>query len=393
MDNKYRNNNPNESSIKGSINLLDLIAKKQETNKPVCLLSKNKSKSMTDLSSLSSLSSSLNGESETDDFRQIQQPILNSNNGKILNMNYVELIRKLIGKEPKTLNNQILLEIIMRVSPIFQNEPQLLELQLDSKGPIYVCGDIHGQFDDLLKIFRNIGFPPNITLLFLGDYVDRGDSSLEVIALLFLFKIKYPKSIYMLRGNHECHTVNRMYGFYEECQKKSNLLVWKGFNQVFSNLPVAALIDNKIFCVHGGLSPKLIDVRSINNIKKGTRIPDSGLLCDLMWADPATNQKDEFMDNDRGVSYTFNQSVVNKFMGLNKLDLICRAHQVCDGGYEFSFGHKLVTVFSAPNYCGEYGNSAAVMKVDKDLTCSFIILRPVAYIPRAKKANLNVHIN
>jgi serine/threonine-protein phosphatase PP1 catalytic subunit len=381
MDNK-NNLNP----IRGSPNLLELISKKQEKDKQVFLLSKNRSKSMSDLSSLD--------ESETDNTILLKQQSFlnnntNNNNTKILNMNYVELIRKLIGKEPKTLNNQILLEIISRVSPLFQNEPQLLEL----KGPIYICGDIHGQFDDLLKIFRNIGFPPTITLLFMGDYVDRGDCSIEVVALLCLFKIKYPKSIYMLRGNHECHTVNRMYGFYEECQKKSNLIIWKGFNQVFSNLPVAALIDNKIFCVHGGLSPKLIDVRSINNIKKGTRIPESGLLCDLMWADPATNQKEEFLDNDRGVSYTFNQSVVNKFIGLNKLDLVCRAHQVCDAGYEFSFGHKLVTVFSAPNYCGEYGNSAAVMKVDKDLTCSFIILRPVAYIPRAKKANLNIHIN
>jgi serine/threonine-protein phosphatase PP1 catalytic subunit len=370
-------NKNNLNPIRGSPNLIELILKNQE-NQKIQRVNLLRSKSTGNLNLLD--------ESETDS-DNIIKPILNSH--KILNMNYVELIRKLIAKEPKTLNNQILLEIITRVSPLFQNEPQLLEL----KAPIYICGDIHGQFDDLLKIFRNIGFPPNITLLFLGDYVDRGDSSLEVIALLFLFKIKYPKSIYMLRGNHECHTVNRMYGFYEECQKKSNLLVWKGFNQIFSYLPVAALVDNKIFCVHGGLSPKLIDVRSINNIKKGTRIPDSGLLCDLMWSDPATNQKEEFINNDRGVSYTFNKDVVNKFMGLNKLDLVCRAHQVCDSGYEFSFGNKLVTVFSAPNYCGEYGNSAAVMKVDKDLTCSFMILRPVAYIPRTKKADLNIHIN
>lgn len=129
--------------------------------------------------------------------------------------NYLETIRKLIAKESNVLNASLLFEIFNRVSPIFESEPQLLELNC----PVYVCGDIHGQFDDLLKIFRNIGYPPNSTILFLGDYVDRGESSLEVIALLFLLKIKYPKHIYLTRGNHECHTINMMYGFYEECQK------------------------------------------------------------------------------------------------------------------------------------------------------------------------------
>jgi len=187
-----------------------------------------------------------------------------------------------------------------------------------------------------------------------------------------------------------------MYGFYEECQKKANLMVWKGCNQVFSQLPVAALVEGKIFCVHGGLSPKLGDIKLINQIKKGTKIPDTGILCDLMWADPG-DHKDAFETNDRGVSVTFNQDVVNKFMGINNIDLICRAHQCVDEGYEFSFGHKLVTIFSAPNYC-DYSNSASVMKVEKDLTCSFIILRPVAYRPRSgktpvKKATLFNHIN
>jgi len=247
----------------------------------------------------------------------------NQNNQPNHTINYIELIRRLIAKESNVLNTSVLFEIFNKVAPIFQSEPQLLELN----SPIYICGDIHGQFDDLLKIFRNVGYPPTSTILFLGDYVDRGDSSLEVIALLFLLKIKYPKHIYLTRGNHECHTINMVYGFYEECQKKSNLLVWKACNRVFTLLPVAALINQKIFCVHGGISPKL------DNIK-----------------------------------------------------------QCVDNGYEFSFGHKLVTVFSAPNYC-DYANSAAVMKVEADLSCSFIILKPVAYLPRKKKATLTEHIN
>ena len=303
-----------------------------------------------------------------------------SNSASYSTNNYLDVLRRLIAKEPNVITSNLLFEILEKVGPIFQNEPQLLELS----GPIYICGDIHGQFDDLLKIFRNIGYPPHSKVLFLGDYVDRGSSSLEVITLLFILKIKYPQHIYMTRGNHECHTVNMMYGFYEECNKKTNLLVWKGCNKIFSLLPIAALVENKIFCVHGGLSPKLDDIRAINQIKKGTKVPNAGLLCDLMWADPG-NHKEEWVNNDRGCSYTFNNSVVSKFMAKNKLDLICRAHQVTDKGYEFSFGQKLVTVFSAPNYCNEYGNCGAVMRVEADLSCSFVILKPVAYIPKNRK--------
>jgi serine/threonine-protein phosphatase PP1 catalytic subunit len=311
----------------------------------------------------------------------------NQNNQPNHTINYIELIRRLIAKESNVLNTSVLFEIFNKVAPIFQSEPQLLELN----SPIYICGDIHGQFDDLLKIFRNVGYPPSSTILFLGDYVDRGDSSLEVIALLFLLKIKYPKHIYLTRGNHECHTINMVYGFYEECQKKSNLLVWKACNRVFTLLPVAALINQKIFCVHGGISPKLDNIKQINNIKKGTKVPNTGVLCDLLWSDPGVH-KEQWADNDRGSSFTFNNEAVTKFMTKNNIQLICRAHQCVDNGYEFSFGHKLVTVFSAPNYC-DYANSAAVMKVEADLACSFIILKPVAYLPRKKKATLTEHIN
>jgi serine/threonine-protein phosphatase PP1 catalytic subunit len=184
-----------------------------------------------------------------------------------------------------------------------------------------------------------------------------------------------------------------MYGFYEECQKKANIMVWKACNKVFSMLPLAAIIDKKIFCVHGGISSKLEDIKMINMIKKGTKVPDNGILCDLMWADPGEHEG-HFEQNDRGVSVTFNQDVVNKFLNNNNIDLVCRAHQCVDEGYEFSFGHKLVTVFSAPNYC-DYSNSASVMKVEKNLTCSFVILRPVSYKPKVSKgkASLYKHIN
>ena len=365
--------------IKSCSNLSELI--KKDTKQPN-LFNNIKSKTDLDIDNNNMNTNMNNNMNTTNNNRPSSAPVQG------YNINYLETIRRLIAKESNVINNSLMFEICKRVSPIFENEPQLLELS----GSIYICGDIHGQFDDLLKIFRNIGYPPKSTILFLGDYVDRGDSSLEVITLLFLLKIKYPKHIYMTRGNHECHTINMMYGFYEECQKKANIMVWKACNKVFSMLPLAATIDKKIFCVHGGISSKLEDIKMINMIKKGTKVPDNGILCDLMWADPG-DHKEEWMQSDRGCSYTFNDKAVKSFMSKNNIDLICRAHQ-CVDGYEFSFGHKLVTVFSAPNYCGEYANAGAVMKVDKDLTCSFVVLRPVAYLLKnGKKTNIMKHIN
>lgn len=266
------------------------------------------------------------------------------------------------------------------VFPIIKKEPNLLRLQPS----IFVCGDIHGQFSDLLQLFKLGGLPPKSKFLFLGDYVDRGDNSIEVVMLLMCYKILYPNNVYMIRGNHECETINRMYGFYDECKNRYSLTIWKTINTCLMYLPIAAMIDQHIFCIHGGLSPKLRFVEQINTLERGKKIPDSGILCDITWADPAydESQIEKWTPNDRGVSYTFNGSVVKDFCRNNNIDLICRAHQVVDCGYKFSYNRKLVTVFSAPNYCKSYGNSAAMLKVEEDLTCSFIILKPVSSIKK-----------
>jgi len=259
---------------------------------------------------------------------------------------------------------------------ILQREPTLLKL----RPPMYVVGDIHGQYEDLLRIFQLTGLPPQHNFLFLGDYVDRGNNSIEVLALLFCLKIKFPDNVFMIRGNHECESVNKNYGFYQECQERYDSQgqdVWKVLNRTMANLPLASLIDEKIFCVHGGLSRNLENIEMINQIKRGTKIPDEGLLCDLTWADP-DNHFIEWQDSDRGVSYTFNQTVLKKFVEQNNIELVVRAHQVVDGGYEFFGNRRLVTVFSAPNYCGQCGNSAAVLKIAPNLECSFVIMKPVS---------------
>ena len=208
--------------------------------------------------------------------------------------------------------------------------------------------------------------------LFLGDYVDRGKQSIETICLLLAYKIKYPENFFLLRGNHESSSINKIYGFYDECKRRFNVKLWKVFIECFSCLPVAALIDDKILCMHGGLSPDLKNLDQIRNIARPVDVPDQGLLCDLLWADP-DNDIGGWGDNDRGVSYTFGADMVTEFLKKHDLDLICRAHQVVEDGYEFFAKRQLVTIFSAPNYCGEFDNAGAMMSVDESLMCSFQI--------------------
>ncbi|ODQ51386.1 Metallo-dependent phosphatase [Saitoella complicata NRRL Y-17804] len=254
---------------------------------------------------------------------------------------------------------------------IFITQPILLELE----APIKICGDIHGQYYDLLRLFEYGGFPPEANYLFLGDYVDRGKQSLETICLLLAYKIKYPENFFILRGNHECASINRIYGFYDECKRRYNIKLWKTFTDCFNCLPIAAIIDEKIFTMHGGLSPDLNSMEQIRRVMRPTDVPDTGLLCDLLWSDP---DKDitGWSENDRGVSFTFGPDVVSRFLQKHDMDLICRAHQVVEDGYEFFSKRQLVTLFSAPNYCGEFDNAGAMMSVDESLLCSFQILKP-----------------
>lgn len=255
---------------------------------------------------------------------------------------------------------------------VFLRQPTLLRLQ----APIKIVGDMHGQFNDLLRVLKLSGVPADTNYLFLGDYVDRGKQSLETILLLLCYKVKYPNNFFMLRGNHESANVTKMYGFYDECKRRKSTKVWKTFIDVFNCLPIAATINDKIFCVHGGISPELRNLNQINKqIVRPTDIPDSGLITDLLWSDPDSSVRNWSM-NDRGVSYTFSKSNVLDFCAHFKFDLIIRGHMVVEDGYEFFARKKLVTVFSAPNYCGQFQNWGAVLAINTGLMCSFELLKP-----------------
>jgi serine/threonine-protein phosphatase PP1 catalytic subunit len=289
--------------------------------------------------------------------------------------NILERLLSVRGNKPgKTvdLKEEEIKMLIDKSLIIIKEQKMLVELE----APLRVCGDIHGQYYDLLRIFEHCGYPGDNNFLFLGDYVDRGKQSLETICLLLAYKIKFPNKVYLLRGNHESSVTNRIYGFYDECKRRYNVRLWRNFTELFNYLPVAALIDEKILCMHGGLSPDLRNISSISEISRPTDIPDSGLLCDLLWSDP-DKEVLEFDENDRGVSVVFGEKIVNEFNRRNDLDLIIRAHQVVDDGYEFFAQRQLITIFSAPNYCGEFDNSAGIMIIDEALTCSLKVLRPV----------------
>ncbi|GAB2303246.1 hypothetical protein Dimus_037241 [Dionaea muscipula] len=262
-------------------------------------------------------------------------------------------------------------QLCAEAKEIFISQPMLLELQ----APINICGDIHGQYPDLLRLFECGGFPPTANYLFLGDYVDRGRQSIETICLLFAYKVRYPENFFLLRGNHECASINRIYGFYDECKRRYSIRLWKAFTDCFNCLPVAAVVDDKIICMHGGLSPALQNLDQIRTMQRPVDVPDQGLLCDLLWSDPDREIKG-WGESDRGVSFTFGADRVADFLKKHQLDLICRAHQVVEDGYEFFADRQLVTIFSAPNYCGEFDNAGALMNVDETLLCSFQILKP-----------------
>merc|ERR1719324_188246 len=170
------------------------------------------------------------------------------------------------------------------------------------KAPLTIGTDMHGQYFDLLRFMSDAGYPPEENYLMLGDYVDRGKQSIETICLLLAYKVKYPENVFLLRGNHECASINRIYGFYDECKRRYNIKLWKSFCDVFNCLPPAALIDDTVLCMHGGISPEITQMDQIRRLVRPTDVPDTGLICDLLWADPDKDISG-WAENDRGVSF------------------------------------------------------------------------------------------
>lgn len=232
----------------------------------------------------------------------------------------------------------------------------------------------HSQYHDLLNIFDTFGYPPNENYLFLGDYVDRGRQSLEVICLLFAFKVLFPDQFFVLRGNHEVASINRIYGFYDECRRRYSVKLWKTFSDVFNTLPIAAVVEDRIFCMHGGIpnmkNHPTFSMPDIDSIERPlSDLDGSKIQVDLLWADPTPTIKQAqsggypvplqigyTTNTARGVSHYFGRDVLEDFLEQFNLDLIVRAHEVVEDGYLFcgtaTRPKMCLTLFGAPNYTG-----------------------------------------
>ncbi|KAI0079208.1 Metallo-dependent phosphatase, partial [Panus rudis PR-1116 ss-1] len=271
--------------------------------------------------------------------------------------------------------------ILHEATNVLRSEPNLMHLN----GPITVCGDIHGQFYDLLKIFDIGGDFAETNYLFLGDYVDRGCFGIECLLYLYALKLWHPATLFLLRGNHECRNLTEYFTFKRECTHKYSETIYEACIESFQALPLTALIDGKFFCVHGGISPQLQTLADLNQVNRFTEPASTGLLCDLLWADPFPNFGNEqeptferprgippgmlFDDNTvRGCSYNFSYEAACKFLERNRLLGIFRGHEVQDAGYVMHrrTPHKkfpsVITVFSAPNYIDLYHNRGAIIK-------------------------------
>eukprot|EP01126_Amoeba_proteus_P054397 TRINITY_DN6692_c0_g1_i10.p1 TRINITY_DN6692_c0_g1~~TRINITY_DN6692_c0_g1_i10.p1 ORF type:complete len:361 (+),score=66.55 TRINITY_DN6692_c0_g1_i10:76-1083(+) len=244
--------------------------------------------------------------------------------------------------------------------------------------PVTVCGDVHGQFYDLMELFRQGGDVPETNYIFMGDFVDRGYYSLETFTLLLALKCRYPDRVTLLRGNHESRQITQVYGFFDECMTKYNeVTAWKCCVSVFDLLNTAAIIDGKVFCVHGGLSPMIHEVDQIRLLERNREIPPEGPLCDLLWSDPEESTE-YWQPSPRGGGCLFGDKATAEFLWANELTLVARAHQLIQEGYQYMFkDNTLVTVWSAPNYCYRCGNVASIMLLDENLKPEFKIFRAV----------------
>ena len=227
----------------------------------------------------------------------------------------------------------------------------------------------------MIELFRIGGNLPDTNYLFMGDYVDRGYHSVETVSILVALKVRYKDRITILRGNHESRQITQVYGFYDECVRKyGNANVWRLFTDLFDYMPLTALVEGSIFCLHGGLSPSIDSLDYIRSIDRVQEVPHEGPMCDLLWSDP--DDRFGWGISPRGAGYTFGTDISAQFNRSNGLSFVSRAHQLVMDGYNWSHEEQVVTIFSAPNYCYRCGNLAAIMEVDERMQRSFSTFDP-----------------
>ncbi|KAJ2391678.1 3',5'-cyclic-nucleotide phosphodiesterase (PDEase) (3':5'-CNP) [Coemansia sp. RSA 2603] len=273
------------------------------------------------------------------------------------------------------LREQDALAIIQHATQMLRAEETLLTID----APVTICGDVHGQYYDLMKLFEVGGDPATTQYLFLGDYVDRGYFSIECLLYLYALKLRYPQTLFMLRGNHECRHLTDYFTFKLECMHKYSEQVYEAAVESFCALPLGAVVNKQFLCIHGGLSPEMQTLDDLRSLDRFREPPTHGLMCDLLWADPVEDfghekNKSYFVHNyARGCSYFFSYAATCAFLERNGLLSLVRAHEAQDAGYRMYRKSKatgfpaVITLFSAPNYLDAYNNKAAVLKYENNV--------------------------
>ena len=266
-------------------------------------------------------------------------------------------------KGEKYIEKIYLLKMIYKAKNILQEYESIVDINIPKNKNFTIVGDIHGQFYDLLNIFKINGYPSeNNPYLFNGDFVDRGFFGVETLITLIAFKILYPNHFFLNRGNHEDEHINFMYGFRVEAINKYDLDVFNCFSEFFKFLPLGHVLNKKIIVIHGGLFSE--NGITINELKKKDRfidIPSTGLMNEILWSDP--RDIDGWSPSKRGAGIYFGKDITEKFLSYNNLEILIRSHEVKMEGYEIQHGGKTITIFSAPNYCDTRGNKGAIIKV------------------------------
>jgi protein phosphatase len=279
----------------------------------------------------------------------------------------------------------LLKNLCQSAGTLFQSEPMLLSITI----PVIIIGDLHGHVLDLFRVLGTFGLPPRHNYLFLGDLVDRGEFSTEVVVLVLMLKVLFPRNVYLIRGNHEFAEMIKHGGFSDELLSiyhtdEAELAIL----EAFSWIPIGAMIGSSVLCVHGGIGPSIEKVSQIAEIPRPLASYDDDVVQALLWSDP-TMMTDDFQYNSRGVGYFFGADALAKFLGAHGMRFLIRGHECVEGGVEFHLNKRMATVFGASNYCGQQPNKSGVMEVRPGGRREVTIFNPLPYVTRTRATFLN----